>query len=80
MDKLKEWQTRWDRAGSNPMNERIFNEMKQEIEGLKQYKKALMENSVVRSKRIEELEKENELLKERFKKANQARYNLGEGM
>ena len=98
MDKLNEWQIRWDRVGSDSMGERIFNEMikyigeleeanvelakeivehcetkglagrqvfaltklsdqqREEIESLKQYKKVLMENSVVRSERIEELE------------------------
>lgn len=37
-----------------------FNDLIKEIENLNQYKKVLMENSVVRSERIEELEKEIE--------------------
>lgn len=42
---------------------RTVEEQHKEIEGLKQYKKTLMENSVVRSKKIEEQQEEIEAMK-----------------
>ena len=47
VDKLMDWQKRWDEAGSNPMNERIFNEMKQEIEELNKALDTYVENDIM---------------------------------
>jgi predicted nucleic acid-binding Zn-ribbon protein len=77
-DKIEELESRILKVHQKATEQ--MNKLEKENENLKQYKKVLMEASVGRVELIKELEKENELLKERLKKANQARYNLGEGM
>jgi hypothetical protein len=51
-----------------------------QCEKAEQLESVLLKTEQKATEQIVKLEKENELLKERLKKANQARYNLGEGM